>query len=205
MEYPDYSQLWLSDARNGRATTLATSPSPESESPVSVDALAAANALGRKVQVGTWNNNPLTWTVVSVDGNRGLLLCDSAVTSMQLCEISADGTTPSWPDAQIRKWLNLTFFSQAFDPCERPFISPAFGDTAPNPDMVTLLNAEEATTYIPRSFMACQEGSWWLRCPGYSGKDTLPAYVDETGALCTGGSARTFRGVRPVVTVRFFK
>ena len=205
MQYPDYSQLWLSDAKDGRATTLAASSSPASETPVSVDTLSAEDALGKKVQLGTWNNKPLTWTVISANRNMGLLLCDSIVASMQLCENGTGDTTPSWLDSQIRKWLNLTFLSRAFDLCERSFISPAFGDTAPNPDKATLLNAEETATYVPHGFLDCQEGSWWLRCPSYSDKNTLPAYIDKSGALCADGSVLAFRGVRPVVTVRFFK
>lgn len=219
MHYPDYSQLWLNDVTSGRAEALGSSPdysASDSLAPLPASALkpntAAYTALGKRVSLGRYDNEPLTWTVISVNNDHALLFCDTVLPAVQLHEGCIDSSapgwwceTPSWPNTDIRTWLNLTFYGDALACDFSAFVEPAFMDHSPNPDKVVIPSAEEAQAYIPQALRACGNLSWWLRNPSSWDSDGQPTYVNEQGEICAGGSAHDERGVRPLITVKLWE
>lgn len=121
----------------------------------------------------------------------------------------------TWETSELRKWLNTTFFEEAFSIEEKAMIKTTQIQTSDNPetgvsggnmtqDMVFILSADEAENY----FATDKErdcGTWWyLRTPGINCFFN-PAKVDYGGVIRLDGSISAGPtkpgGVRPSVWV----
>lgn len=76
---------------------------------------------GDYVYFGSYDGAPLKYRVLDSEskdygGNTILLDCDSALTNMPF---NSDGKTKEWEKSDVRKWLNGTFYSGAFEDGEK--------------------------------------------------------------------------------------
>ena len=71
---------------------------------------------GDVVTYGAWEGEPLLWRVVDREGDKRLLLAEKIV-ARQPYNKEYDNTY--WQTSTLRRWLNQTFFQQAFSLRER--------------------------------------------------------------------------------------
>ena len=65
---------------------------------------------------------PIKWRVLSVKGNDALILADKALNSLVYNEKNSKSIT--WEKSSLRKWLNNTFYKEAFNASEQSAIRP---------------------------------------------------------------------------------
>ena len=139
---------------------------------------------------------PLEWLVLKIEGKRALLLSRYALARRPYHGTFED---TDWENCDLRKWLNGTFFNQAFSGKEQlriPLVTTENPDNArygtrggnATDDRVFLLSAAEAEQYFPSDAgRRCAPASyagysdsgfcyWWLRTPGYSPSDAVCVY-----------------------------
>ena len=171
-------------------------------SPVTAESLT-----GSIVTFGRWENQPLTWEILSVNGNRVLLYLEHSLPSQPY---NAENKAVTWQTCTLRAWLQDTFFQNAFSPAEA---SAIVNITNENPttygtdggsetvDTVFLLSRSEFEAFFPflsdrktTLILAPEPGAkvgtvafvseydqaspYWLRSPG----------VDEKHAACVSWS-----------------
>lgn len=106
------------------------------------------------------NTDPIEWVVLSVEGNRALLVSKYVIESQpyNTKEYAEDGGEVTWENCTLRTWLNDEFFNQAFTDAEKSVIKTV---TLKNPDnsyygtkggsdtedKVFILSAEEIDKY----------------------------------------------------------
>lgn len=145
----------------------------------------------------------IEWLVLAKEGNKLLLVSDKALDRQRYNESYDDVT---WETCSLRKWLNTTFFNEAFSTEEQAIIQSTNVSSDKNPeystnpgnatqDQVFLLSITEANKYFssdsarqcePTDFaVANGAGSgnclWWLRSPGDYQKSA--AYVIDVGGV----------------------
>lgn len=60
---------------------------------------------------------PIKWKIISQSNGEAILLCDSALVSMQ-----CDGNSNNYKDSELRAWLNNKFMSMAFTSVQKGLI-----------------------------------------------------------------------------------
>lgn len=184
--------------------------------------------VGSSVSFGSyWQNGkndtrkePIKWIVVSMDGNRILVISKNALDCQPYNIADRDVT---WETCSLRNWLNSTFLNNAFSYEQRKLIQSVKIDIGFNSgnnsqsgittvDKVFLLSAKEAEMcFSSIAQRSCQGSSycienmvemsgvgkclWWLRSPGYY--TNFASYVDDVGVVSKSG-----RRVNDNLTVR---
>lgn len=192
---------------------------------------AAYYGAGEEIVLGRYKVSeadiePLKWIVLNNDGDKALIICKDAVAAMAY----AQGIIPSdWEYSPIRKWLNSSFFENAFNGSEKlriintsvsnkinhKFKTSCGHDTFDN---IFLLSLEEAEAYFDETedraaaateyarsqgaFVLGGYTSWWLRT---SGRDnTRAAYVVTDGTINEYGCFvnNKINAVRPAMWIK---
>ena len=185
--------------------------------------LAAGNAL----TLGSWAGASLEWQVMEVLEDRVLLLCKECPEARALHSVREE---VGWKDSGLRKWLNETFFNEAFTDAEKSEILSVRCETpdsvryktpgcGPTEDRVFLLSYDEAVRLFEKSVdrqvqptsHAAEGGAyqnaagfcwWWLRAPGV--QPDYGATVSIDGWVDGYGHlvSDAYVGVRPAVFIR---
>ena len=72
---------------------------------------------------------PIKWRVLSVSGEKALLLADRMPDSHPFNDSAED---VSWSGSRLREWLNTAFLQRAFSPAEQEAIEETTVENAPN-------------------------------------------------------------------------
>mgnify|MGYP004648786207 CR=1 FL=1 len=132
----------------------------------------------------------IEWLILAKEGNKLLLVSDKELDCQPYNESNDDVT---WETCSLRKWMNTTFFNEAFSAEEQTRIQSTNVSADANPyydidpgkatkDKVFLLSINEVNKYfasdedrngVPTAYaiangVANGNGWWWLRSPGYS-------------------------------------
>ena len=95
----------------------------------------------RVITLGTWEGKPIEWIVLKEEKGLTLVFCKGAVNRM---DCSWNGTSGTWRDLNIRKWLNNEFYNNAFTDEEKKKIVNSFlKDPESTKDDVFLLSYDE--------------------------------------------------------------
>jgi hypothetical protein len=158
--------------------------------------------VGELLWFGIWNNRPILWHVLTVDGDKALIHTVGSVAWHAFDSRGANRLGFS----EIRLWLNRQFADAAFTDVERVAIAVRELHDVPKQDRVFLLSKEEANLYFASDDdRICGpdtlETSWWLRTsgeePGYV------AYVNYCGEAISAMNADAADiGVRPALWLR---
>jgi len=178
--------------------------------------ISAAKA-GDTVAFGDYKGK-LAWKVLEKKDNELILLTDHCVARQAYHDKNESVT---WATCSLRKWLNETFYAQAFSDEEKAQIvktkivnedNNAFdtkGGKNTN-DYVSLMSIHEAETYFKESSersASLTDGTgvwWWLRSPGF--EENNAANVGDYGSVNKAGH-KVFDdyvvngGVRPVIHI----
>ena len=165
----------------------------------------------------SWSEyTPIEWQVLSVQGNRALLISTYALAAQPYHSTRASVT---WQDCDLRKWLNNSFYYAAFNSAEQSSILSVITDGCT--DKVFLLSYQEATQYMNGSTRMClptevaiSNGAWtsskcfiggkptcwwWLRTP--STQQCFTYRVDGGGSITDFNVNETSAAVRPAIWV----
>ena len=82
------------------------------------------------VELGTYEGSPISWRVLSVNGNDVFLLSDQILTYKKYNE-EDKGIT--WADSTLRTWLNGAFYSSVFTDAEQKGIVETTYENTDNP------------------------------------------------------------------------
>ena len=149
--------------------------------------------LGHYPQTADGEEKPIEWEVLSIDGEKALLLSKTALDVIPYNEEYEDIT---WEECTLRKWMNETFYEGAFTESERDAIlttklenadNESYGTKGGNPteDKVFCLSLDEVNQYCENDKERQRIASayamtktpwtsdnygdaifWWLRSPG---------------------------------------
>ena len=175
----------------------------------------------------TNGSEPIRWQVLSVEGNKALLISSYVLDCVPYSTTEGEIT---WEKSHVRNWLNGTFLQAAFTEQEKAVIPvmqsvPDRGTELgfdPGPityDQVSLLSYAEANRYFTsnearqcqatgyakmKGIWAAVEDDrcwWWLRSAGSSLSNV--AYVLISGYAYSGGckAVDDTVGVRPVIWI----
>lgn len=98
----------------------------------------AVTAAGDRAQHYRWTHPedwhyfayaPIKWRVLSVSGEKALLLADRMPDSHPFNDSAED---VSWSGSRLREWLNTAFLQRAFSPAEQEAIEETTVENAPN-------------------------------------------------------------------------
>lgn len=171
--------------------------------------------------LGQYDSVPIEWMVLEKNEDRALLI--SKYTLKLGCFDSKGGNT-RWESCSLRKWLNETFYSEAFSdqeqemiltcdvpPCDSVFYRGTPGETVK--DKLFLLSISEAKQYFandedricylgPKSPDPDKPYYWWLRSMGASEEN--PSMVRDTGEIYDLGSfpEHNMYTIRPAMWIR---
>ncbi len=159
---------------------------------------------------------PIEWIVLD-ENEYGYLLVSRFILDARMME--SGNTHKSYKDCELRKWLNSSFYYEAFSSLERDLIIDTFIDDAGVSDGVFLLSFSEVndyfyqpdfagtvgTTYVQSSDLEkvhVKYDSWWLRNVF---KKNVP-YQTYLALICYGSYTgttlgRDVYGVRPAIWV----
>ncbi len=73
---------------------------------------------------------PLQWRILTKDNQKALLMCDSAIDSMQYQHNVADGIPCDYAKSDIRAWLNSSFYDLAFGTKQKEIILTTLVDNS---------------------------------------------------------------------------
>lgn len=169
---------------------------------------------------------PIEWIILEKEENKILVISKYAL-DCKPYHSSWDNIT--WNECSLRRWLNGTFYNQAFDESEKEHIlsthvkaerNPGY-DTNPGSsttDKVFLLSVKEVNKYFssdknrkctPTDYAIAQESytnktytkQWWLRSPGPV--QYYAALVDQDGSVSFSGYGAVYvdRAVRPTMWI----
>lgn len=180
---------------------------------------------GDTYQFGTYHNQDITWRVLTASRRKALLLSEYA---LDVQPYHRQWTKTSWEKSTLRRWLNTSFYQEAFHPDERARILKTQRQAGHNfdcmisggkntDDFVFLLNISEANDYWeygkckPTAYARSKRpftdpGSpfcwWWLGSPGSN--ESNAAYMTGNGTVYTKGSSVSsdFIAVRPAIWIQ---
>lgn len=163
---------------------------------------------------------PIEWLVLEVNGNYVLLITKDVIDSIPF---DIEKKSSSWEQSELRKWLNSTFFQEAFTMEEQSIIQESNIDNANESstvDHVYLLSSLEALKYLPEAIerkaldtdyargkgnifssaynLVVWDAEWWLRTPGKTENDVQ--FIDSNGNFGATNAGWSY-GVRPVIKV----
>lgn len=164
---------------------------------------------------GSYNGEPLEWTVLDSRDNQLLIITTDAIGTR---EYHHERTEITWEDCDLRTWLNGDFYDETFAPDEQDRIlttdvsaddNPHYDTEAGNPtqDKIFLLSVVEAEAYFDSdNARICELGGeacwWWLRSPGYGQHRASMVCIDGTIGYSYGFFVdSTFEAVRPVMWI----
>jgi len=185
--------------------------------------------LGKYPQNGT-SDEPIGWIVLSIEGNKAILITEKALESMPY---NTECTEITWEFCSLRQWLNNDFYNYAFNYEEKECIvetvlsntnNPYYGTYGGNStvDKVFCLSVDEVLRYLPNDIDRCAEATphainngaysrpnndtfngncwWWLRTPGAD--STRAADSNSVGDICGDGLVDYTQGaVRPAIVI----
>lgn len=165
----------------------------------------------------------IEWLTLAKEEDSILVISKYALDCRQYNASSWDET---WEASDLRKWLNKSFFNEAFNPFEQEMIlskdvvavSNPYFDISPGndtTDKVFLLSVTEAKDYfstdesrkcIPTEYTikhgstSAYSTAWWLRTPGYIRYMT---YVNHDGSVSYEGMSirSTSVAIRPAMWI----
>ncbi len=179
---------------------------------------------GDLYQFGNYHGST-QWIVLKREGAMLLLISRDCVDVGQYHY----GATATWSSSSLRRWLNETFYEEAFDGEEQAKIletslknpiNSSYGMTGGNDtvDHVFLLCISEARSYFDTidarqaansSYVRGQRkkelnetyNGWWLRSPGE--ERNKAAYIDSNGVIRYAGTdiRNETIGIRPVIWI----
>ena len=187
---------------------------------VAIQPFAREVAFGNYFQNDTENKEPISWYVVTTQGDKCLLVSKNILDFQPFNDTTISQAT-SWEDSSLRNWLNDTFFYAAFSSQEQKNILTTTvqdyeadgklgGKTE---DKVFLLSYDEAWEYFPtdddrkaeltiygQTQSKITNNSWWLINSYSSG---LYKYVvDEEGGHENSPRVNESEGIRPAIWVK---
>ena len=144
---------------------------------------------GTTFTLGSYNNSPITWKVLSVDttNKKALLLATDVIKS----SVNKSGNVSddySWGSSPIYSWFNNTGSDGFLNQCGLTNVSMV-GSTG----KVFLLLYDELVLYVPDNSDKACSSDWWLR----SGSGGNCQYVTYSGEMINNKNASESCGVRP--------
>ena len=166
------------------------------------------------VYLGKYNSKVLEWTVVSVDSNHAVLVCNSIVAIKKYNDTSGgiDSSKESfhyneWPKCSLRTWLNTDFLNAAFNDNEMTVLTKATVVSAGEhknegtvTDYVYIMSGNEmnnAGATVWDADRSIRGQALWLR--GSSGTNGSYAEGHNTGVAYGLNSITMQFGVVPVI------
>ncbi|MGN0301490.1 MAG: DUF6273 domain-containing protein [Anaerotardibacter sp.] len=174
--------------------------------------LGDALVIADEFELGTWEERPIVWRILSIEGTKLLAITVDALTTRAF---HADAQGSTWENSDVRAWLNGEFLQTAFSEeiqaalQKRTILNKGNasfeGADAPDTcDTVFLLSIEELESLMP--FKATRtidgsKGTWWLRTSGYSKE--FCATVQQDGWINEYGYQvdQDFIALRPVIEI----
>ena len=148
-----------------------------------------AMVAGQYLKLGKWGSRALEWRVLTVDDKKALLISEVTVDFQPFDAEEKD--KHSWENSELKRWLEVSFASRAFEPEERARISE-----------ITCLSAEEAEQFFrddtdrrcpPSGYITLkypldsgrtETSEWWLRSIRQAGNgEMFPTYVSFFGHI----------------------
>ena len=153
--------------------------------------------------------DPIEWVVIEIKDDKALLLCKYAIDCQKF---NNEAKSATWERCSLRKWLNNTFFKNAFSVKERSRVQMTLVNSDNNQnyktaagnstrDKVFLLSIKEVKQYLKKTeYRKCKETDycyemgaykkddncyWLLRTPGYD--SSYIAFVDSDGYINYNG------------------
>ncbi len=165
--------------------------------------------VGNTVEYGVYGGRPIKWRVLAKQGKMRLLCSQEIVTERPY---NPEYVNTYWETSPLRKWLNKTFFMEAFSIEERSRIVNTRVENLPSPryftsggadtvDKLFIFNIEEAEKYFSDGHDRALGHWWWLRTPGSTLLSAASVYID--GTIYENGVNVYFAdgGVRPAMWV----
>lgn len=184
---------------------------------------------GAYVQFGAQDGQPLQWLVLSVEGNRAMLLCQ---TQVAVRSFSADNSN-LWSESDLRTWLNSDFtaaFSATERTCMLSFSHPQllsdanlesatagdrdlYCDHLPRTcaanadeayqnavtDLVTLPDLTQIETLYASGCGTARGGLWWTASPYFSNENMVRCVFPD--GTVRFRDAKDTAGLYPVICV----
>ena len=178
------------------------------------------------VTFGNYDSRKIEWIVLDKQDDKMLLMTKDII---DCCAYDYSEDDITWEKCDLRRWLNNTFYNQAFGTGEKGLILKTDVENKKNPeyqtsggndtkDKVFILSYDESHKYLSgdssrqaasavgaknRNLYVDENGYsfWWLRTPGkYS---NTACYVDHLGSTKKAGlmNRSNYIGVRPVIWV----
>lgn len=184
-------------------------------------------SVGHGISFGTYRQNydsnekePIEWVVLAKEDDRVLVMSDKLIDAQSYNYTGAEVT---WETCSLRKWLNSTFLTSAFDSGERKLILKADVPTPGNAtkDKVFLLSEAEYKQYLSSSaYSSCDftdyadlkakfsdsnfgkecSHEWWLRGSGERPDWASIAYTESSG-ISESPVEKMSNGVRPAMWI----
>ncbi len=177
----------------------------------------AKASVGDKVRLGDFEGE-MAWDVLKEQDGKLMLISTNCIAQRAYHDKKAAVT---WEQSDIRKWLNETFYEQAFSQEEKAIIQKNQVANSDNDtydtkggrdtsDYVYLLSIDEASDYYIETserMATLRDGTlvwWWLRSPGFEEHDA--ANIGDYGTVNKAGH-KVFDtdvvkgGIRPVIWV----
>ncbi|MCQ2527639.1 MAG: DUF6273 domain-containing protein [Saccharofermentans sp.] len=171
-------------------------------------------SVGESFYYGNYNDEPLEWTILDIQGDQVLAITTNAVDKRPYNNTRTDVT---WETCSLRTWLNDDFYRDAFISEEQSRIMTTTVSPGRNyhystnvgnatEDRIFLLSINEVEQYFSRDeSRKCEyDGNicwWWLRSPGRSQDNAADVSID--GSVYYGGFSvdRSYGVVRPALWI----
>ena len=155
------------------------------------------------VSFGRFNNIPIDWHVIGLNGNSMLMVSNTCLLKGPI----SNGAVRGFPDSDLCRWLNSDFIGYAFSPLEQPLIGAPAGEGYP----VSLPSVEQVRQCgVP--LIAPMHGtnapSWWWTGTPVSGlfvkASNVISYAPNGECNTKGHAMNDARiGVRPTIWLTF--
>ncbi len=165
---------------------------------------------GNHIEFGSYNGEPVRWTVLEALGRERLLFADHVI---DYIPYNKERDHTNWSDSDLRHWLNKDFLEKTFSLKERMQILLVEHQNNTDPrwsvengpatrDKAFVFNLAELDEYVPDTSMRAVGDWWWLR--GYGSNILSPMAVYNDGTIYTYGVNKNADdvGVRPAIWVR---
>lgn len=163
--------------------------------------------------VQNYDDQPILWRVLSVQGNDVLLLSEYVMETMPF------GSMSTWEDSRIKRWMNEEFFVEAFSADEQKMIrsNSVLGKVflpstveLTNPEFGFLENEGKRDTHrCARGTVYAQSRNLYVnsnnQCSSYytrtKGSSTSVDMVRSTGDIASARIDRDDVGIRPMMWI----
>lgn len=149
---------------------------------------------------------PVEWIVLKKESSRAMLLSKRILDWHVYCEQWYRQT--DWKTSDIKKWLNETFLTEAFEELERTLIVPETKSDIDNTDRIYLLKIEDVTPELLTQLGSDEYGitkyaitvgekgymmnstEWWLRSQGKDKDDAATVHTTTVYNKTTGSYSK---------------